>query len=120
MIQKNFSMNLIVAALVATFSLLFASAPEAAEPNRVVIEINALKFAPQKPVLGVGDVVIWKNNDIVPHTATALDGSWDSGTIEPGAQWQTTVTAKMLTGYFCQFHPMMAATLAAKSTTAKR
>lgn len=79
MIQKNFSMNLIVAALVATISLLFASAPEAAEPNRVVIEINTLKFAPQKPVLNVGDVVIWKNNDIVPHTATALDGSWIRG-----------------------------------------
>ena len=45
-------------------------------------------------------------------TATARDGSWDSGIIEAGSAWQTTVTPTMLGGYFCAFHPSMTASLA--------
>jgi plastocyanin len=105
----------IVAALVATITLLLASTPEAAVTRIVEIEIKAFKYAPRKPALHVGDVVVWKNRDIVPHTVTALDGSWDSGTIAAGGQWQTTVTAGMLTDYYCRFHPMMTAAFTVKA-----
>lgn len=108
-VLKHPSLVLIVAALAVSIAFLQPSKPDAAETNRVVIEIRAFKYAPRKPSLKVGDQVVWKNRDIVPHTVTALDGSWDSGTIEAGGEWQTTVSASMLTDYYCRFHPMMTA-----------
>ena len=62
-----------------------------------------------------GDIVIWKNRDIVPHTATAKDGGWDSGTIEAGGSWQTVITEDMIGTYFCVFHPSMIASLSIRS-----
>lgn len=109
----------IVAALVATISLMLTTAPEAANARQVMVEIKAFKYAPRKPALKVGDVVIWTNRDIVPHTVTALDGSWDSGTIKAGGQWQTTITAAMLTDYYCRFHPMMKAAFTIGMSTPK-
>ena len=102
-------MNRIVAAFVATIFLNLASTSGAAEPRRVVVEIKGFKFVPQRPALAPGDIVVWINKDIVPHTVTAKDGSWDSEIIEVGKQWQTTITPDMAKNYFCAYHPVMKA-----------
>ena len=99
-LNKNL-MNLIVAAFVAAIFLTLASTSWAAEPRRVVVEIRGFKFVPQRPALAPGDIVVWINKDIVPHTVTAKDGSWDSEIIEVGKQWQTTIAPDMATNYFC-------------------
>lgn len=104
-------MSLIVAALAVTITLFPVTDVAMAQGTRVVIDIVRFKYEPRNPVLKVGDTVVWRNRDIVPHTATARDGSWDSGTIGAGGTWQTTVTAAMLTDYFCRHHPSMIATL---------
>ena len=103
--------GLIVAALAATIALYSQFETEATEGRRVVIEIQSFEFEPDRPTVNVGDVVVWKNMDIVPHTATAKDGSWDSGAIESGGEWETIVTKDMLNDYDCRFHPSMVATL---------
>jgi len=59
----------------------------------------------------IGDTLTWVNKDIVPHTATADDGSWDSGEIAPGDRWSMTLTADTAPAYYCVFHPHMKATL---------
>ena len=99
------------AALVAAVPL--ASAPRAGEepPRRVVIEIRAFKFAPPAVRLRPGDTVVWVNRDLVPHTATAADRSWDSGLIKAGGRWSMTVTARTARAYFCRYHPAMKARL---------
>ncbi len=99
----------IVAAFAATIALLPAADSVAAEPRRHVVEIRKFTFAPRTLAVRPGDVVVWENADIVPHTATAEDRSWDSGTIAPGGTWETTVNDAMLGDYFCRFHPSMVA-----------
>ena len=111
MTLNNYLMNLIVAAFVATIFLTLTSTGRATEPRRVVVEITGFKFVPERPALVPGDIVTWVNKDIVPHTATAKDGSWDSGLIKVGKQWTMTITADMATTDFCAYHPMMKAAL---------
>ena len=102
---------LIVAALAATIAFHPALQAEATEEQRVVVEIRNLKFVPATLVVSTGDVVVWKNMDIVPHTVTSKDESWDSGTIEADGEWETIVTEDMLRDYYCRFHPSMIASL---------
>lgn len=103
--------SLIVAVFAVTIA--FFSPPEtgAADERRIVIEILNFEFAPEMPAVAVGDVVVWVNHDIVPHTVTATDESWDSGLIEAGIEWKMLVTAGMIEEYYCQFHPTMIASL---------
>lgn len=113
MTHRNNLMKLVVAAFVATITLFPMAGSFAAEARRVVITIERFKYEPRNPVLKIGDIVVWRNKDIVPHTATARDGGWDSGTISAGGEWQTIVTAAMLSAYYCRHHPSMTASLSA-------
>lgn len=105
------TVGLIVAVFTATIVLYSQFESDASEGQRVVIEIRSFEFVPARPAVKAGDVVVWKNKDIVPHTATAKDESWDSGEIASGGEWQMIVTADMLADYYCIFHPTMVASL---------
>jgi plastocyanin len=111
MIIRPSLLMLAVATYVATAALHFPIEARAAADAPIVIEIKAFEFGPESSTATVGDVVIWRNLDIVPHTVTAIDGSWDSESIEAGGAWKTVVTAAMVRNYFCRFHPTMTATL---------
>ena len=71
------------------------------------IEIRGLVFMPEVLTVHAQDTVTFINRDIAPHTATAIDGSWDTGTIAKDAEATVTVTAAMTERYVCRFHPMM-------------
>lgn len=80
-------------------------------PENHVIVIEKFRFVSDiRPILP-GDTVTWINHDIVPHTATAVDESWDTGEIAAGQQKTLQINPGISTGYFCRFHPMMRATL---------
>ncbi len=81
------------------------------EPARHVVTIENFTFSPAALAVRVGDRVTWVNTDIVPHTATADDASWDTDTLELNERREMVVTQGMLTSYFCRFHPHMTATL---------
>ena len=73
--------------------------------------IREFKFEPATLTVHVGDTVEWKNDDIVPHTATA-DGAaqkpaFDSGTMRKGATWRYVARKKGTYNYTCMFHPNM-------------
>ena len=109
---------MIMAALAAIISLLAATVARPAEGKHVVIHIQGFEFTPENPTLSVGDVVVWINDDIVSHTVTSNDESWDSGEIETGGTWQTVIIADMVQDYFCRFHPSMIARLEIESNQA--
>ncbi|MBT5497471.1 MAG: copper-binding protein [Alphaproteobacteria bacterium] len=69
------------------------------------------EFTPAILQVQPGDRVRWTNNDIVPHTATALDESWDTGEIEAGASAMIAIESGHGGDYFCQYHPSMRASL---------
>jgi plastocyanin len=85
--------------------------PGSAPQKMVTVTIRAFKFEPATVTVNVGDTVEWKNDDIVPHTATA-DGEaqkpvFDSGTIQTGATWRYLARNKGTYNYICTLHPNM-------------
>jgi len=99
-------------AAMASGSVLLASMPAHARSSKQHrIAIREFRFTPE--LLGVkpGDTIIWTNHDIAPHTATAEDKSWDTGTIVKGKSKEILVTKTFSPNYFCRFHPMMKAKL---------
>jgi plastocyanin len=64
-----------------------------------------MNYLPATLTVNVGDTVIWKNDDIVPHTATARNKSFDSGNMEPGATWRYVANKKGTYFYYCGYHP---------------
>ncbi len=55
-----------------------------------------------------GQIVVVTNNDSVPHTLTADDGSFDTGLLQPGAQASITVPGQPGEfTFFCEVHPAM-------------
>lgn len=75
------------------------------------IEITKFKYIQAELAVQPGDTVTWVNNDIVPHTATALDKSWDTGLLAKGDSATLTITKDMSLDYFCVYHPNMTAKL---------
>lgn len=102
------------AALIATTAL----AQEEPQTHRIVIEEFA--FVPERITVQAGDTVEWINRDIVPHTATAADGAWDTGTLAREEKGRMRFPAVGRSDYFCAFHPHMRAYVTVKTRSARR
>jgi plastocyanin len=85
-----------------------------AKPVTHTVTIDATSFAPARLAVHVGDTVVWVNKDLIPHTATAKDGRFDSKALAAGASFRVTVKAKGATDYACLFHPTMTGRLDAE------
>ncbi len=96
----------IAAALSAAILALPASSNQRGDAAHAVL-IEGFVYDPEALPVRVGDTVTWTNRDIVPHTVTAEDGSWDSGEIAAGETWTMTITAETMGSYFCVYHPGM-------------
>ncbi len=82
--------------------------PSAAAKGRVhTVTIRDMKYLPATLIVNVGDTVVWKNEDMVPHTVTDRGKSFDSGSIVNGASWSDVVNKKGTYSYYCTFHPNM-------------
>jgi len=86
-----------------------ADAADNSTPRRHVVEIQKLKFVPAMLEVSPGDTIVWVNRDIVPHTITATDKSWDSKIIKKAGEWQMEVQGDTPGSYLCRFHPVMKA-----------
>jgi plastocyanin len=87
----------------------------AAEPGaRAVVKVSMrnTQFYPRTLNIRKGDVVEWKNDDLVPHTATSA--SFDSGSMNPGTAWRHTFTKVGQFAYVCTFHPTMTGVVVVK------
>lgn len=77
----------------------------AAKPKTRTVVLRGMNFLPATVTVNVGDTVIWKNEDVVPHTATARNKSFDSGNIDPGGSWSYVANKKGTFPYVCAYHP---------------
>ncbi|MBW3630334.1 MAG: cupredoxin family copper-binding protein [Gemmatimonadetes bacterium] len=100
---------LVPALLVGLVAQGFARAD--AGPKLHTIEIRGFTYTPEKRVVKLGDVVVWTNRDIVPHTATGKEKGFDSGTLGDGGSWRYTPAQRGEYSYDCAFHPNMKGTL---------
>jgi plastocyanin len=85
-----------------------------ARPQSHVLKVAGFQFLPPRIDVSVGDSITWVNEDIVPHTATAVGGAWDSGTIASQARRTVVVKAVGRIAYVCALHPSMKGTVVAK------
>jgi plastocyanin len=86
-----------------------APSGEAAKAEKV--EIVEFTYDPDPVTIQVGGKVNWINRDSAPHTATAEDGSFDTGTIEEGKLKGETFKEAGTYAYICSIHPSMHGTV---------
>lgn len=87
------------------------SAPSGEAAKSEKVEIVEFSYEPDPVVVQVGGKVIWQNQDSAPHTATADDGSFDTGTIEQGKTGSATFKEPGTFTYICKIHPTMHGTV---------
>ena len=85
----------------------FGSGPVSAKPSVVEVTIAHFTFMPANMMAAEGDVIVFTNNDIVAHTATATDGSWTTREIAPGRSARVKLPPKAGVDFFCRLHPVM-------------
>jgi LPXTG-motif cell wall-anchored protein len=75
------------------------------------VTIKDFSFAPGSVSVNVGDTVTWSNSGKTAHTATASDGSFDTGQLKPGQSGSHTFTQAGTFHYICSLHPFMKGTV---------
>ncbi|HEX6373273.1 MAG TPA: cupredoxin family copper-binding protein [Longimicrobium sp.] len=102
---------MIRAAACAVLALAAGCGGGGAGPTAHPVEIRAFRFAPDTLVAAPGDTVVWTNADVVPHTATAAEGGWDTGQIGANASGRIVAGEAGTYPYVCAYHPTMRGTL---------
>ena len=82
--------------------------------HEVTVRIERFAFDPPEIEILVGDSVTWINDDLAPHTATAL-GGWDTGSIERDGQGRIIFDSPGEHHYICGFHPHMKGTVVVRA-----
>lgn len=116
--SKVAAIILVVAAIFAMHGLSQAQDNEEAVRQHVV-EIRDFGFSQLADPVKPGDIVTWFNADLVPHTATAIDESWDTGNIPPGEMKSVVIVGSAMDSYYCRFHPTMKSALPLDGLQAK-
>jgi len=94
-------------------ALLLAFSPAAAAPHTYTVVIDKLKFGPLPSTLHKGDTIVWVNRDLLRHTATAANHSFDIDLL-PGKKGATTLKASGTIPFTCRYHPGMHGVLVVK------
>lgn len=83
------------------------SAPAPHGPEEGQVAIVGFEFVNAETYVPAGTAVLWYNQDPVSHTATADDGSFDSGTIRSEYGFEHVFGTPGRYPYHCEIHPTM-------------
>jgi plastocyanin len=103
----------VVGALAASFGIVQGVSSPEADAAAAPVMVKVLDMPPGQPTgyepseaaVKPGQVVKWRNEGAEAHTATAEDGSFDSGSMAPGAEFQFTFSKPGTISYTCTPHP---------------
>ena len=70
----------------------------------LTVSIGDNFYSPRSVSIDVGDKITWNNNGAVQHSATADDGSFDTGVFGPGSSRSNTFNTAGTFSYFCTIH----------------
>jgi plastocyanin len=90
-------------------------APRASAAADTGVTIRDFEFAPGGVTVDVGDTVTWSNEGPTPHSATADDGSFDTGIFDAGQSRSHTFDQAGTFAYFCTPHPNMRGTITVRA-----
>jgi LPXTG-motif cell wall-anchored protein len=85
-----------------------ASSHSARDPGVTIADFS---FSPGSITVHVGDTVQWVNNGPSAHTATANNGSFDTGVLQKGQSASVTFHLPGTFAYHCSIHPFMHGTV---------
>ncbi len=83
----------------------------AADGGSGTVAIADFAYSPADLTVDSGTAVSFPNRDSTAHTATANDGTFDTGTIEGGKSGSVTLEQPGTYRYYCLFHPFMKGTV---------
>jgi plastocyanin len=94
--------------------------PTARSASDPAVTIADFHFTPPTTTVHVGETITWTNDGPSAHTATAKDGSFNTGTLSKGQSASHTFTKPGTYAYVCTIHPFMHGTITvlAAATTA--
>ena len=81
------------------------------------VSIRDFAFAPKTVEIRVGDRVTWTNRDSVEHTATARNGSFDTGSLGEGESRSVRFSVAGTYRYICTPHPSMTGTIVVRAAS---
>jgi plastocyanin len=105
-----------IATVLAIAALLAVAVPAVMAATRGV-SIRDFAFAPKTVEIRVGDRVTWTNRDSVEHTATARNGSFDTGLLGEGESRSVRFNAAGTYRYVCTPHPSMTGTIVVRAAS---
>jgi plastocyanin len=80
-------------------------------PAGTAVRMAGTRFEPAILTIAPGETVRWFNDDALPHTVSAADGSWDSGNLAPGQAFERRFDVTGSYPYLCRYHPGMTGTI---------
>jgi plastocyanin len=112
-VRRRLQLGLPFAMAIALLSLVASgfNAPTTSAQDTAAVTIAGFAFSPPSMTITAGTTVTWTNQDSATHTATADDGSWDTGDIAQGASASITFNTPGTFTYHCAIHPNMVATI---------
>lgn len=90
---------------------MMGAGPAPTAPADTSVRMAGTRFEPSALAIAVGETVRWFNDDALPHTVSATDGSWDSGNLAPGQAFERTFDTAGSYAYLCRYHPGMVGTI---------
>lgn len=88
------------------------TAAEAAAPaDNATVSMSQMQFNAATVTIKTGGTVTWTNNDSMPHTVTANNGSFGSEQLGAGGTFARTFDKPGTYRYYCTLHPMMRGTV---------
>jgi plastocyanin len=82
------------------------------DAGTVAATMAGVAFVPTTINAAVGDVIVWTNNDTVPHTATLKDdAACTTPNLAGGETGGLTFSAAGTYAFFCKVHPSMTGTI---------
>jgi plastocyanin len=96
---------------ILSMAALLIPVPAASAQDEMTVSIQDFFFDPGQLTVAPGTTVTWVNKGQAPHTTTADDGTWDSGTLQPGEDFSFTFDQPGTYTYHCSIHPDMTASV---------
>jgi plastocyanin len=80
------------------------TAQPAAAPAQLTVAMKDFDFAPKQIKVKAGTTVIWRNDGLKPHSATAADSSFDTALLQAGESKSVRFDTPGTFGYYCTLH----------------
>jgi len=79
-----------------------------------IVEMQDFAFSPATLEVQKNTMVIWRNKDPMPHSATSDSGTFDTGAFQSGEEANVVFKTPGTYSYYCTVHPSMKGTIIVK------